>query len=71
MLEGIDVATLGAVPCPFLGVRIAFMDHLNNQVTVQTHRWFAIDKLLLSGLPHGWALLFEFLIALAIHLPGT
>ena len=55
--------TLRAVPCAFLGVRIAFMDHLNDQMTAQAHCGFAVDELLVSGLAHD-SLPFEFLVVL-------
>jgi hypothetical protein len=42
MLEGIDVTTLRAIPGPLLRVGIAGMNHFDNQVAVQTHRWFAV-----------------------------
>jgi hypothetical protein len=52
MLKGIDVATLRAVPSPFLGVGIPFVNHLYNQMAVQTHRWLTVDILILNSLPH-------------------
>ena len=59
MQKRVNVVTPGALPCPFSGVRIALMDHLHNQMTMQAHRWFAVDKLrLLHHLSHDSALLY-------------
>ena len=52
MLEGINVTTLWAIPCTLLGVSIPFVNHLDNQMAVQTHRWFAVDILILKSFPH-------------------
>jgi hypothetical protein len=52
MLEGVDMAAPGAIPCPFLGVGIALVNHLNNQMTVQTHRGLTVDILILDSFPH-------------------
>ena len=41
-----------AVPCPFLGVRVTIMNHLNNQVAVQAHCGFTVDILRLRNLSH-------------------
>src|SRR5690348_17201238 len=43
MLEGVNVATLRTLPCPFLRISIALMYHLDNQMAVQAHRWPAVD----------------------------
>jgi len=52
VLEGINVTTLWAIPCTLLGVSIPFVNHLDNQMAVQTHRWFAVDILILKSFPH-------------------
>jgi hypothetical protein len=60
MLEGIEMTTPRAVPCPFLGIGVALVNHLYNQVAVQAHRRLAIDKLILERLSHELDPPFEF-----------
>jgi hypothetical protein len=52
MLEGIDVTALRAIPGSLLRVGIAGMNHLDNQVAVQAHRWFAVYELRLCSFWH-------------------
>jgi len=70
VLKGIDVTTLGAVPCPFLRVGIPLVHHLDDEMAMQAHRWFTVDILLLNCLAHGVDPPFKFLATLAIRLPG-
>jgi hypothetical protein len=70
VLEGINVTTLWAIPCTLLGVSIPFVDHLDNQMAVQTHRWFTVDILILNCLPHVMPPFSRFVVSLAIRLPG-
>jgi len=43
MLEGIDMTTPRTRPCSPLGIGITVVDHLNNQVAMQAHRWLTVD----------------------------
>src|SRR5262249_9696140 len=52
VLEGIDVTTPRAVPCPLLRVCVSRVNHLHNQMAVQAHRWFAVDIFRLHALSH-------------------
>jgi len=61
MYKRVNVATLRALPGAFGRVRIALVDHLHDQMTVQAHRWFAVDKLWLRGLSHGTDPPYDFL----------
>jgi hypothetical protein len=57
MQKRVSVVTPGALPCSFSRVRIALVNHLDDQMAMQAHRWFAIDKLrLLCSLSHDSAL---------------
>jgi hypothetical protein len=58
--ERIDVTTARAVPCPFGWIGVAVMLHLDDQVAMQAHRWFAVYKLWLLRLSHVPILLFPF-----------
>src|SRR5688572_18578938 len=59
--EGVQVAAPGALPCAFRRIGIAGMNHLNNEVAVEAHSRFAVDKFrprVRSPLSHGQSLLF-------------
>jgi hypothetical protein len=68
MLEGVNVTTPRAIPCPFLRVGISRVNHLHDQMTVQAHRRFAIHIFRLHGLSHSHPP-DKFALPLAIQLP--
>jgi hypothetical protein len=70
MLERIDVATARASPCTLLRIGIPFVDHLDDQMTMETHRWLAVHVLVFDSLSHGRTPFFDLLLPLAIRLPG-
>src|SRR5262249_24830998 len=71
MLERVNMTTLRATPCPFLRIRIPLMNHLDNQVAVQAHRWFAVHVFALRNLPHVLnPPLLNSTLLLAIRFPG-
>jgi hypothetical protein len=52
MLKGVDMTTTGTRPCPSLRVGVSVVNHLNNQVAMQTHRWLTVDIQIGHGLWH-------------------
>jgi hypothetical protein len=72
MLERIDMATARASPCTLLRIGIPLVDHLDDQMTMETHRWLAVHVLVFDSLSHGRTPFFsKFVVALAIRLPGS
>jgi hypothetical protein len=57
MLEGVDVPTLRTLPCPFLGIGVAIMNHLHNEMAVKAHRRFTVNVLDLRRFTHSSPLL--------------
>ena len=57
MLEGVDMPTSRTLPCPFLGVRVAIMNHLDYKMAVKAHRGFTVNVLDLRRFTHSSPLL--------------
>src|SRR6266516_6035389 len=52
--EQILMAAPWALPGSLHGIGAPLMEHLHDQVAMQTHGWMAVDHIVLCGLCHDW-----------------
>ena len=70
VLKTVDMTALRTIPCALQRICIPFMNHLNNQMAVQTHRRLTVDFFILDYLSHDHTTSLGFLKEpLAITLP--